>query len=662
MISKAMDKYLMATSFEQALRDKRDDIAYEWYLAIVPVGSLLYFRDEAIQKFGELTDSVIDFLSSKTSNPKDAHNIGVNLAKLHVINARVITITGNLWSRVIEKVAGSDHDYRIYQNTGMMYNLAAGYFEHSRHVILTEQEQIRQALVSTVEKTSDELRNYQLHLEEILEDRTQQLQLTAKHFQQITETSLEGIFQVDTAGFIVFVNKSFSQMIGYSIEELKGIPFNELIPDESLTETAWLTQSILAGDAIRTELQLRCKNGQLLDLIASAVRTDIPHRVVLTFFITDISERIKAEMDLRLSENRFRTLAETAQALIIIINREDKVEYINSFAASYLGLKPEDVVGMPRSVLFNEKNNEHMVKSLDLGFKGETSRYIENRFKFPSGHIWLSSSLVPLIQENGEVTSIFIISTDITEIKNSHRELQKHKKLLEKAVKQRTASLEASQEQSRKLARRIVSTQEDERRRVSRELHDEAGQVLVSLKYELDSSFHELGLDSDLAKKRLASMMSAIDMTMVQIRHLSHSLRPPTLDVAGINLSLEDFCQETSERTGIKIDYQGVDLPALPDEIGISLYRIVQEALTNVLKHARASKASVKLQYQHQFIKLNINDNGKGIEATAVGNGIGLLGIRERVDILGGTLKFQSQPGNGTRMLISIPWQGEVHI
>jgi PAS domain S-box-containing protein len=647
----------MDLNVEQTLRDRRDIITNAWYQALLPLGTMLYFRDEALLKFGELTDAVIDFLTGKTDGSLAAHEIGVNLAKFHILHPGVIEITGELWSREISRSIPPDQISQFYPRLVMLYNLGAGYFEQARKTIMSEQEQIRYALVSTVEETNLKLEKYQHALEEMLDERNQQLQLKAKQYQQITETSLIGIFQIEPSGKLIFSNEAFAQMIGVTNAKLAGTSFRDLIPNETMAIASRLFQETLAGNRIHTEFRLLRKDGGELNVLLSAVRTEMPDRTILTGFVTDITERLKAENELRLSETRYRTLAENAQALIIIIDREDRVEYINSFAANYVNRRPEEIIGQPRSCLFHGDSNEKMKRSLQLAFQGITSRLTENQIDFPSGQIWLSTSLVPLLNSTGQVNSVIVVSTDITEIKNIQKKLEIAKEQLEKRVLERTASLEASQEQSRKLARQIVGAQEEERRRVSRELHDEAGHALVALKYELDSSFRESGMDSDKAMSHFESMMSAINKTMEHIRHLSHSLRPPTLDVAGINLSLEDHCQETSERTGLKIQYLGLEIPNLPDEIGICLFRILQESLTNVRKHAGATKVNVHLGYQDATIRLRIKDNGKGMPEKNNPDGIGLLGIQERVEILGGNLQLKSQPGKGTLMLVSIPWQ-----
>jgi signal transduction histidine kinase len=203
-----------------------------------------------------------------------------------------------------------------------------------------------------------------------------------------------------------------------------------------------------------------------------------------------------------------------------------------------------------------------------------------------------------------------------------------------------------------------IAAQEAERRVVSRELHDEAGQALVTLKYSLAALQGELPEAELIFRQRLAESMGIIDQTMLQIRGLAHRLRPPVLEIGGINLSLQELCREITDRTKIPVYYDGLEIPGLPDEMGISLFRFVQEALTNILKHAHATEVKVRLQYQKRGINLSVADNGRGIEDTLQSEGLGLMGIKERLALLGGKLEVHSQKGRGTKLVARVPWLG----
>jgi two-component system NarL family sensor kinase len=191
---------------------------------------------------------------------------------------------------------------------------------------------------------------------------------------------------------------------------------------------------------------------------------------------------------------------------------------------------------------------------------------------------------------------------------------------------------------------------------LSRELHDEAGQALIILKYGLLALQSELPENHPPAQQRLMELIVIIDQTMQHIRALAHDLRPPVLEIGGINLSLQDYCQEMAKRTGIPIHYQGRDIPQLPDEISISLFRFVQEALTNSLKHSKATKMKVSLKYNDGQIILSVMDNGHGIDGTAQTSGLGLLGIKERLNLLDGLLEVHSQKNRGARLVARVPW------
>jgi len=158
------------------------------------------------------------------------------------------------------------------------------------------------------------------------------------------------------------------------------------------------------------------------------------------------------------------------------------------------------------------------------------------------------------------------------------------------------------------------------------------------------------------ARQRLADSINISDQMMAHIRTLARSLRPPVLEIGGINLSLKVYCEEFTERTGLSIHYQGEEIPNLPDEIGISLYRFVQETLTNILKHAHASKVAIRLLHQKKQITLTVSDNGRGFEDNIQSDGIGLLGMEERFNLFGGNIKLLSRKGSGVKVTAYVPW------
>ncbi len=283
---------------------------------------------------------------------------------------------------------------------------------------------------------------------------------------------------------------------------------------------------------------------------------------------------------------------------------------------------------------------------------------VEDRVPTVNGKRWYSLIFVPLRNASGEITSVMGISRDIHDQKKLELALKQSKSRLEKRVSERTRELLASQEQLHRLTQKIVTDQEELFRHASRELHDEAGQALIALKFNLTTVLEELPANASNLQARISDSIELIDKARETVRTLAHNLRPPVMDVAGIHLSLMEFCNEYSGLSKIPIIYTGIEMPDLPEVIRISLYRFVQEAVINIIKHAHADAVQVKLSCLPGQIQLSVKDNGKGIDPELHTNGIGLLGIKERIQLIGGHLNVISKQGKGTRLTATVPWTG----
>ena len=220
-----------------------------------------------------------------------------------------------------------------------------------------------------------------------------------------------------------------------------------------------------------------------------------------------------------------------------------------------------------------------------------------------------------------------------------------------------------NRERLRRLAQRVVTAQEEERQRLSRELHDEAGQALTALKLSLELIKEDLPQEATSLRQRMGEAVDLTDETMERIRLLAQDLRPPALDAVGLNLALEGYCRDFAGRTGLALDYKGTDLPELSNAVRTSLYRLLQEALTNVAKHASARRVRVDLSYDAETIRLAVTDDGQGFDPLARLSGdeptagIGLLGMQERLEVLNGWLEISAEAGQGTDLVAYIPWR-----
>ena len=221
---------------------------------------------------------------------------------------------------------------------------------------------------------------------------------------------------------------------------------------------------------------------------------------------------------------------------------------------------------------------------------------------------------------------------------------------------------QAGRERLLDLTQRVVSAQEEERRRLSRELHDEAGQALTALRISLGLIRGDLPAEMVSLHRRLDETIELSESITDQLRFLAQALRPPALDAVGLNATLEGLCRDFNKRTQLPIEYAGADLPRVPDSVGIHFYRFLQESLTNVSKHAQAHQVRAALTHHEDMLSLSVEDDGLGFDVggklgSESHGGIGLLGMRERLVLLKGRLEITSRPGHGTRLVARVPWR-----
>jgi signal transduction histidine kinase len=224
-------------------------------------------------------------------------------------------------------------------------------------------------------------------------------------------------------------------------------------------------------------------------------------------------------------------------------------------------------------------------------------------------------------------------------------------------------AIDQQREQLRTLNQKLTDVQEGERKQLARELHDELGQALTAISIDLAAIDQELdGAGTPAVHDRLAESKRLVDQTLEQIRELSFRLRPAMLDDLGLTPALQWYIRQYAQRVNLDVQLDISDLEErLPSHVETALYRICQEALTNVTRHAQASTVQVRLQRSGATVIAHIEDDGQGFDVKHVFNGdvpkhgIGLLGMRERVALLGGSFNIQSELGHGTQLTIEIP-------
>jgi signal transduction histidine kinase len=219
-------------------------------------------------------------------------------------------------------------------------------------------------------------------------------------------------------------------------------------------------------------------------------------------------------------------------------------------------------------------------------------------------------------------------------------------------------SLEIKNEQIQSLSARNVKRLEEERSHIARELHDEAGQMLIGIKLGLQVLARQFGPDAAAQRNELDRLRELVNQSTGQIKNIARRLRPPILDQLGLHVTVRQMAAEFAQRTGIPVDCQLEAIPErLPAEAEIALYRIAQEALTNIARHSNATRVELRLWLDESLLHFSVGDNGCGFSADPASSGLGLLGMRERAEMLKADFAIRTLVGEGTLITVSIPYE-----
>jgi PAS domain S-box-containing protein len=387
--------------------------------------------------------------------------------------------------------------------------------------------------------------------------------------------------------------------------------------------------------------------------------------VSLTFH--DISNWRQAESRVRSSEERLRVLIDSAIDYAIFTMTEDgRVDSWSVGAERMFGYRAEEIIGEDAATLFTPEDRQAGVPERELTQARATGRATDERWhQRKDGSRLYCSGVMNLVRLADGSLGFARIARDLTAARQAEVQLQQAHDQLEERVKERTRELEGevvrradAQQHVMRLLHRIVTAQEDERSRIARDLHDQLGQQLTALRLAVErhrDSQH--GGQSEEELERALTLARQIDS---EVDFLAWELRPAVLDDFGLVAALPRYLNEWSAHHGIKTNFQTTG--TLPDRLApeaeTTLYRVTQEALTNVLKHAHATRVDVVLEGHKNIVTLVIEDDGVGFDHGAVdkaGAAIGLIGMRERAALINATLQVESAPGQGTTIYLRYP-------
>ena len=351
----------------------------------------------------------------------------------------------------------------------------------------------------------------------------------------------------------------------------------------------------------------------------------------LSYALQDLHESRQHEGEML---SRWRSLVENVPDTILLVNRARNIEFINRTEGNY---RPVDVMGKPFDYFLSDELKVEVAGYYNRVFEtGEPLAY-EIQAHSPEGEFlgWFACRMGPLIRQ-GQVESVVVIASDVT---------LRH---------QMEEDLRYSREQLRRLANHQQAALEEERRHMSREIHDELGQQLTALKLEL--AWLERRLEDSPLLERVESMGGLVTDTIGTVRRISSRLRPPLLDELGLAPALDWLVQDLCSRAGLKYRLE-VQLGGLvPDEeFTLAIFRICQEGLTNVVRHAQAGRVEVEVKREGQELSVSICDDGVGIVFEKVRTSLGLLGLQERVQVLNGRVSIEGVPGQGSQVRCHFP-------
>jgi two-component system sensor histidine kinase DegS len=534
-----------------------------------------------------------------------------------------------------------------------------------------------------------------------------ELRISERRYRRLFEAAHDGIVMLDPeTRKITEANPFIQNLLGYSRKQLLEKELWEigLLKDEAASQKAF--RELKAKGLIRYEdLPLKTKGGQRREVEFVSNRYRENGHDVIQCNIRDITERKQSENALIASEQRFRVLFDLGPVGVYSCDASGTIQEFNRSAVKLWGRKPK--LGSTRdrfcgSFKMHRPDGSllpHRLCPMAQVLKGKIPavRDAEVVIERPDGsRIMVIANIVPLKNAQGEITGAINCFYDITarkrtedSLKEAQKQLVQHAGRLQQLVAERTAKLTASnklledsvefvkkgreeyhnllvesqdmQKKLRHLTRQIITAQEEERKAISRELHDEVVQSLVGINVELSALGKDATVKPGLSEK-ITHTKRLVENAVHSVHRFARELRPSVLDDLGLIPALHAYSKNLAERKRIKIQLSAFGgIEALGPGEKTTLFRVAQEALTNVTRHAQATLARVSITQIAGAVRMEVSDNGKsfhvGKTLLAKNNKrLGLVGMRERVEMVGGNLAIESAPGKGTTVRIEIPF------
>ncbi|MCA9402261.1 MAG: PAS domain S-box protein [Candidatus Omnitrophica bacterium] len=450
----------------------------------------------------------------------------------------------------------------------------------------------------------------------------------------------------DARGHILFVNDNFCRVSGYTFGELIGERHNLFKTDyHSADFYRHLWDTITSGKPFRTEFKDRTKDGSIFwvdtTIIPFLNNKGVPFQYI--GISRDITNLKTLEASLRESRETLQLFIEHAPASIAMLDLQLKYLVVSNRWLRDYHSQGEDIIGRPFFEFFLNHADawkEHFRRAL----AGESVSGDEVKFRISNGRVrWMRWEIRPWHKAADEIGGAIIFTEDITD----HKQVE---------------------EEMRLIPRKILQAQEAERSRIAWDIHDDLGQSLICAKMLVTAHMQEAVTQNLGCQKFGAEILEQLDACLEKTRRVSYGLLPPQLRLLGVGEAVKEMIKNINQRyVGVTVQVDSQDLgPVRFRGDDINIYRIVQEALNNVLKHAKATTVVISMKCRNGKFYLMVKDNGVGFDnkarkrpADVLRRGIGLNVMRERVKLLGGRLSVDTGPGKGTVVKVCVPVENQ---
>ncbi len=487
------------------------------------------------------------------------------------------------------------------------------------------------------------------------------LRVSEQRFRTVLEAAPDGVVIVDEHGRILLVNEQTEKLFDYRRDQLLGKGLEMLIPERHREahqnhRAAFFEIPFTGVMGGHGEFPGRRSDGTEFPLEATLAKLDLDDGRLVIAFVRDLTERNRQERELAEAGLRYRTLVEQIPAVVYVWDfrhghHRPTVPYVSPQIERILGIAPEAFMADP--LLWFERTHPDDREAV----VAETARTVEcgdpfrmeYRMQAADGRmVWVRDEATQILQDqSGKVLIHHGILLDITEMKRMEGELRT-----------RWDQLQAATAQRQHLLSRLVAAQEDERRQIASNIHDDPVQKMAAVAMRLDmlgAAYPDVATDPAFAK-----LLDTVRMSIERLRALMFEVRPHTLDSGGLGAALRTLAQiEQQQDVGAEyiVDWRATAL--IPPATATVLYRIAQEAAVNARKHARAARVTISVADDREGVSLRVTDDGAGFDPDATGDSpvyhLGLGAMRERSAMAGGSFEVTSAPGQGTTIDVWVP-------